>query len=385
MAAVAAQLSVSALQQGLPSLGPILQSTFDLDTAGTGLLLGIGSLGTAVAVTLWGRLTDHTSDRFVAIVGLLLTAGALSVAGFAASLGSLWGTAIGLIGAGLTAAAPTVALTKSVVRAFTDTDRIGLAFGVRQAAVPLGGVTAGLVLPLVALSISLAAALWTMSALLLLAAVLVALTVHSDRVRATARPPLGATPWRPVLPLFAASALYTATQIGLVSLLTLYLVTARDWSPEAAALAFSFVMGATIALRVTIGFAADRWPLRRMALFRTTGLITAVVLLLAAWTNPQPISVTLLIIASIMGMGWNSLAFTMTVSLVPADRMGTSQGALNAIIFTSWGLAPIVTSRVVEATSWPVAWVVLALLSVAGAFIARARLEPRRRSSSHVH
>ncbi len=334
---------------------------------------------------MWGRLTDHTSDRFVAVVGLMLTAAALIGAGIGASVGSLIGTAVGLIGAGLTAAAPTVALTKSIVRAFANTNRIGLAFGFRQAAVPLGGATAGLILPLVALSISLAAALWTLAVLLLIAAGLVAGTVKSTRDRSQARPPLGPTPWRPVLPMFAASALYTITQIGVIALLTLYLVTARGWAPESAALAFALVMVTTVMLRVGIGYAADRLPLRRVALFRVTGLITAGLLLTAVATNAHPVTVVFLLLAAVMGMGWNSLAFTLTVSLVPADRMGTSQGALNAVIFTSWGLAPIVTSRLVEATSWQVAWVFLAIASVLGAVIARANQQPRPMAITDVH
>jgi len=86
VAAVSAQVSVSALQQGLPALGPILQSTFDLDTTATGFMLGIGSLGTAIAVLGWGRLTDHTTDRRVALLGLALTSGALVFAGIGAQL-----------------------------------------------------------------------------------------------------------------------------------------------------------------------------------------------------------------------------------------------------------------------------------------------------------
>lgn len=49
-AAVIAQLSISALQQGLPALGPVLQQTFALQTSGTAALLGVGSLGTATAI-----------------------------------------------------------------------------------------------------------------------------------------------------------------------------------------------------------------------------------------------------------------------------------------------------------------------------------------------
>ena len=56
-AAVMAQISVSALQQGLPALGPVLQQDFALDTAGTAALLGVGSLGTAIAILLWAYYT----------------------------------------------------------------------------------------------------------------------------------------------------------------------------------------------------------------------------------------------------------------------------------------------------------------------------------------
>lgn len=43
-AAVIAQLSISALQQGLPALGPVLQQTFALQTSGTAALWEWGAL-----------------------------------------------------------------------------------------------------------------------------------------------------------------------------------------------------------------------------------------------------------------------------------------------------------------------------------------------------
>ena len=81
-AAIAAQLAVSTAQQGLPALGPILASTFDLTTSGVGLLLGTISLGTAFAVIFWGNLADRIDDRLVALIGLLGTAICFSIAAF---------------------------------------------------------------------------------------------------------------------------------------------------------------------------------------------------------------------------------------------------------------------------------------------------------------
>lgn len=391
LAAVSAQVSVSALQQGLPALGPILQSTFSLDTASTGVLLGIGSLGTALAVLGWGRLTDRSTDRRVAIIGLGLTSVSLILAGIGAQVGSLAGTVAGLLFAGLAAAAPTVALTKSIARAFGPTRRMGVAFGIRQAAVPVGGATAGLLLPFLALRLSLAAALWTLAGVLILAGLAVmravpapgpatesghpdppapdsALNSPSDSAPATPSESASgtpSTPWRRIAPLLVASALYTTAQIGIIALLTLYLVNARGWSPQAAGAVFAAVMAATVGVRILVGVAADRWPDRRIALFVATGLATAACLIAAAAL--PPLTVILLVAAGILGMGWNALAFTVTVSLVPVARIGTTQGVLNALIFAAWGLSPMITAAVVEATSWPVAWLMLAGFAVAGA------------------
>lgn len=377
VAAVSAQVSVSALQQGLPALGPILQSTFDLDTTATGFLLGIGSLGTAIAVLGWGRLTDRSTDRKVALIGLALTSAALVLAGFAAQRASLWGTIMGLLLAGFAAAAPTVALTKSIARAFAPTRRMGLAFGIRQAAVPVGGATAGVVLPLLALSVSLSAAVWTLAGVLLLAGLAVARAVPAESTTPSAgghQP----TPWGRIAPMLISSALYTTAQIGIVALLTLYLVNARGWTPLAAGVAFAGVMAATVIVRVLVGFAADRWPDQRITLFIATGVATAALLLAAAAAAPAPITVGLIIAAGILGMGWNALAFTVTVSLVPEARIGTSQGVLNALIFASWGAAPIVTAAAVEAWSWSAAWVMLAILALGGAVIAGVWLVKQR-------
>ncbi len=376
LAAVSAQVSVSALQQGLPALGPILQSTFALDTASTGVLLGIGSLGTALAVLGWGRLTDYSTDRRVAIIGLALTSASLVLAGIGAAVGSLAGTVVGLLLAGLAAAAPTVALTKSIARAFGPTRRMGVAFGIRQAAVPVGGATAGLLLPFLALRISLAAALWTLSGVLLLAGIAVFRAVPDERsgraaehlAEEAASAEAQSTPWRRIASILVASALYTTAQIGIVALLTLYLVNARGWSPQAAGAVFAGVMAATVGVRILVGMAADRWPHRRIALFIATGVATACCLVGAALI--PPLTVVLLVAAGILGMGWNALAFTVTVSLVPVSRIGTSQGVLNALIFTAWGLSPMITAAVVETWSWSVAWLMLAGFAVAGAVTA---------------
>jgi MFS family permease len=164
-AAIAAQLAVSTAQQGLPALGPILASTFDLTTSGVGLLLGTISLGTAGAVIFWGNLADRIDDRLVALIGLLGTATCFVIAAFfkASEVAHF-----ALIFAGIMMASPTVAMTKGLARNFVHLGNIGFALSTRQAAVPVGGVIGGIVLTGIAVSHGLSAALYALAALIIL-------------------------------------------------------------------------------------------------------------------------------------------------------------------------------------------------------------------------
>jgi MFS family permease len=101
---------------------------------------------------------------------------------------------------------------------------------------------------------------------------------------------------------------------------------------------------------------------------------------LAAVTDPAPIAGFAIVAAGVCAMGWNALAFTLTVSLVPLERVGTSQGALIALIFAAWGISPMATGYLVQTYSWSVAWLVLATLAVLGAAIASTRGFARRPS-----
>lgn len=367
-AAVATQASVSALYQGLPAVGPSLQTTFDLDPAGVGLLLGGVGLGSALSVIGWGRLLDRIGDRMVGMAGLLGTAGCLALSVVAVAARSYPLMVLALICAGAFVSAATVAITKSMARAFAGTPRFGLAFGIRQAAVPLGGVTAAVILPIVAVRVSLGLALSLLVAATGIAAVVVMRVVRREEPTASIadRPP---APWRRIWRMLAAAGAYGFTQIGVVALVTLFLFNARGWTPVSAGVAYAGVMAAVVVVRVVIGHLADRYVARRVAMFRLVGWAVAALLLLAAVFTAQPVSVALLLIAAIASMTWNPVMFTVSVAVVPPERVGVTQGALTAIIFLAGGLAPILTAAVVTAYSWSVAWTLLAGISVFGALI----------------
>jgi MFS family permease len=261
-AAIAAQLAVSTAQQGLPALGPILASTFDLTTSGVGLLLGTISLGTAFAVIFWGNLADRIDDRLVALIGLLGTAICFSIAAFfkASEVAHF-----ALIFAGIMMASPTVSMTKGLARNFVHLGNIGFALSTRQAAVPVGGVIGGIVLTGIAVSHGLSAALYALAGLIILAGVFVIFAPvgvpEPPRLKAENLPPVN---WRRLSPILIAAAFFCLTQLGIVALLTLYLSTSRGWTPTQAGQLYALMMAVVIPLRIQLGVISDRYPTKRV-------------------------------------------------------------------------------------------------------------------------
>ena len=364
-AAIAAQLAVSTAQQGLPALGPILASTFNLTTSGVGLLLGTISLGTAGAVIFWGNLADRIDDRLVALIGLLGTATCFVIAAFfkASEVAHF-----ALIFAGIMMASPTVAMTKGLARNFVHLGNIGFALSTRQAAVPVGGVIGGIVLTSIAVSHGLSAALYALAALIILGGLFVmfapAGVPEPPRLKAENLPPVN---WRRLSPILIAAAFFCLTQLGIVALLTLYLSGSRGWTPTQAGQLYALMMAFVIPLRIRLGVISDRYPTRRVQFQIVIALLGATLLLLCAVLEQYAIVVPLLFLAGISAMGWNGLLFTTAVVAVPPERVGFTQGVLHSFIFAAGGVSPIIMSQIVESFSWQAAWTVMAICSVMAA------------------
>ena len=364
-AAIAAHLAVSTAQQGLPALGPILASTFDLTTSGVGLLLGTISLGTAGAVIFWGNLADRIDDRLVALIGLLGTATCFVIAAFfkASEVAHF-----ALIFAGIMMASPTVAMTKGLARNFVHLGNIGFALSTRQAAVPVGGVIGGIVLTGIAVSHGLSAALYALAALIILGGLFVmfapAGVPEPPRLKAENLPPVN---WRRLSPILIAAAFFCLTQLGIVALLTLYLSGSRGWTPTQAGQLYALMMAFVIPLRIRLGVISDRYPTRRVQFQIVIALLGATLLLLCAVLEQYAIVVPLLFLAGISAMGWNGLLFTTAVVAVPPERVGFTQGVLHSFIFAAGGVSPIIMSQIVESFSWQAAWTVMAICSVMAA------------------
>ncbi len=138
-----AQSSFSAVSVGLPALAPALRSHYRLSLGETGVVLGAVGIGMLVALLPWGLLADRVGERFVMASGLL---GAAIAVAAAAETHSFWALVGVLVVAGALGSSVNAASGRAVMGWFGAHER-GLALGIRQTAIPIGGAAAAAGLP----------------------------------------------------------------------------------------------------------------------------------------------------------------------------------------------------------------------------------------------
>src|SRR5580704_16792728 len=145
-AATLAQATASFALLGLAALAGFLQRDFQLSAAETGLLITASYAAPLFSLLFVGDLLDRKSERLIIGVGAVILFAAFALAATSADYAVLlaW-----LFIAGLGYSATQPGGSKSVSAWFRG-DRLGLAMGIRQAGLPLGGALAAAILPAVA-------------------------------------------------------------------------------------------------------------------------------------------------------------------------------------------------------------------------------------------
>ncbi|WP_067173532.1 MFS transporter [Microtetraspora niveoalba] len=360
---VAAQGAGCVFMYGLPFLLPAFQAEKGLSLAQAGLLVGAPSAGMLFTLIAWGWVADRYGERLAMTAGLVLAAGSLAAAAFAAHPGVL-AALLALAGA---SGASANAASGRVVLGWFPKERRGVAMGWRQTAQPLGVAVAGLVTPAVA---HVTAALLVMAAICLVTAIAVGLLVV-DPPRPPATPGArAASPyalpalWR----VHGASMLLVVPQFVTAGFAVTYLVSARHWDLGTAARVVAVAQFAGAAGRLLCG----RWsdlagsrvgPMRMLALVNGAVMI----LLAVAVQAGNGLSAPLLLAALVISMSGNGLAFTAVSELAGATWAGRALGAQNTAQNLVAAATPGVMGLFISGSGFAAAFAVAGALAVAAA------------------
>lgn len=349
---------------GAAFLIPTLHSERGLDLAKAGLLSAMPSFGLVITLIAWGYLVDRVGERIVLTVGSALTAAAAFAAAYAESL-----VAVGvfLLLGGMAAASSNSASGRVVVGWFPPEQR-GLAMGIRQTATPLGVGLGALVIPRLAESHGPATALLFPAVVCVLSAVVCAFGVldpprpprHEAPREHLANPYRGSSVlWR----IHAVSVLLVVPQ-GMVWTFTLvWLMSDRGWSASSA--------GALVTVAQLLGaggrIAAGRWSDvvgQRLRPIRTIAMAAAATMALLALTDwlDSPISVALIVVASVITVSDNGLAFTAIAEIAGPFWSGRALGTQNTTQHLAMASASPLFGALIGVAGYPAAFAVCALL-----------------------
>jgi MFS family permease len=326
------------------------------------VVLAALNFGSLVTLLPWGIVADRTGERAVIGLGQAGTAAALVWAAYATSYGELVAAlaAAGALGAGVNAASG-----RAVMAWFGEEER-GLALGIRQMAVPLGGAVAAGALPALNQHVSLRAAFEGLAFGCLLAAFVGSILLRSEPPgddSPAARPLRDPRVWR----ICIASTFYVTTQLSLLGFFVLFLHEHRGVSPglAAGALAATQVLGG--GARIAAGRWSDRIrmrivPLRRVAV----GLALTVATAAALVDAPLWLLVPALVLAGTFALAWNGLSFTAAAETAGRARSGAAIGLQQTFLSVGSIAAPIAFATVVHHGSWRLALALAAASPLVG-------------------
>ena len=368
-AGTTAQAAFSTIQFALAVLAPALRDQYDLTLTQIGVLLAAEWVGMAVTLIPWGYAVDRYGERWTVTSGLTACAACLAGAAYAPSFPTLF---LLLAVAGVTGGAVQSGSGRAVMRWF-DASQRGLALGVRQTAVPVGGIVAALVLPALA---SPREGFLFLAAIVLLGALACGAVLRAGPEHELE---VGDVEWslrdRRLWIVCAASGFYLIAQVALMGFVVLFLHDERGYSDGAAAGVFALGQVLAGALRIGIG----RWSdvLRaRIRPFRLIGAAVAVTLGLVAVlaTSDDWILVPVLVVATGLSMGWNGLAFTIAAE-IGGRRSGAAIGFQQTALTVVGAVAPVIFAATVSWSSWRTAFALAAAFPLVGVWLLRPLAE----------
>lgn len=373
---LAIQALVSMAVITVPALAPALGAALSVSPALVGVYIAIVYAAAMLASLSGGAVVARFGAIRVSQMCLVLCAAGLAVGALPSVLAAAAGAVLVGLGYG-----PVTPASSHLLARTTPAHRMSLVFSLKQTGVPLGGVLAGALVPLLLGWGWQVALLCVAVANLACAVVAQPLRGELDGDRDPRQPfVIGhlAKPVRLVLAhaelrrLAACSFVFSIAQLSLTTYLVTYLNVTLGYSLVTAGLALSVSQFAGVGGRIVWGYVSDRWLGARRMLALLTVLMTLSALataLLPAGTAPAAV----LLVLAVYGMsaiGWNGVYLAEVARQAPAGQASLATGGSLAFTFLGVVLGPPIFGALAAVTgSYRAGFGAVALILLACAIV----------------
>ena len=357
----------------VPVLTPEIAAALAVDTATVGFYQSTAFIGAAFLTLMSGSLVLRHGGVRVNQASVVLCAAGVALA----VTGSIPIVALGAVLAGMGYGLATPGASHVLAR-ITPPERRGLVFSVKQSAVTLGGLVAGVLFPPVAERFGWEWAIVLSCCMVVSAALIIQpLRARLDddrnpahRVRINApgqsvRLVLATPRLRPIA-LVAFS--FGAMQLSLFAFLVTYLVERVGLDLVTAGLMFSVMQGAGFVGRVGWGWVTDR-RIGARPLLAVLGVGTmASTVAATAFSDAWPIAGLAAGCAALglTAVGWNGVYLAEVARAVPIDKVGPATGGIMMFTFVGVVTGPTAFGAIVATTgSYAAAFIAIDILVLA--------------------
>jgi MFS family permease len=364
--ALVSQTGISVVDQGIPSLTGFIKADLGISAAAAGLAVSAFTFGRIFGAYAAGEAADRVGERRVLIFGSLAT-GALVGAGATLPLPGLFAL---LVLGGVASAASTPAGGRLVLVAFPREQR-GLALGLRQTGIPIGGLISAAILPWIAhtwgwrWSLGVGGAIAAVAVLPLVLSAMERIELPHVERHLTRNPARN----RNVRLLTLWGCLVVSGQYALLAFLALDLHQSAGLALTTGALLVAVAQGAGIVGRVAWGAVSDRalaYGRKPLLLVLTVvGLTGTLALLATPRSAPVAVFVPVAALAGLALIGYQGLMVTMVAEAAGPQRAGAATGFSVTFVAASIAISPSLYGLVADlAGSYRAIWAALACVLV---------------------
>ena len=395
MRSILAPLSAMMLVQAMtamavvtvPVLAPEIAAALAIDTATVGFYQSTAFVGAAFLTLMSGSLVLRYGGVRVNQASVVLAAAGVALA----VTGSVPIVVLGGVLAGMGYGLATPAASHVLAR-IAPPARRGLVFSVKQSAVTLGGLVAGVLFPPVAERFGWEWAILLACCMVVSAALIVQplrTRLDDDRKpthRVQINDPMQSV--RLVLtsprlqPIALVAFSFGAMQLSLFAFLVTYLVEQVGLDLVTAGLLFAVMQGAGLVGRVGWGWVTDRWIGARPLLAALGAGTIASTAAAIAFSDTWPLAGLAAGCAALglTAVGWNGVYLAEVARAVPIDKVGPATGGIMMFTFVGVVLGPTAFGAIVATTgSYAAAFiaidalVLVTVVALNGAIIASRR------------
>lgn len=391
-AAVTAQATASVAILGVTALIPFLQQAFDLSLASATLAVSAVNIGPILSMLFMGQAIDRYGERTVVAFTMLAMGATAIVAATVDPSYMLLLLILGVVGAMYGAVQP--GGTRAIVRWF-PANRRGLAMGLRQAGLPLGGGLAAATLPLLAINYGWSAALWAQGCVAITGGLIFGL-IYRDKNQQPADAAPAAAPSIAALlrllvkqtnlrPVVIAGAAMVSLQYTVSAHIVLFSINQLHVPLLEAEFLLAVMQLVGVPGRIFLTWLTDHiWPGNRLRSLKWTMLASGVGLVAFSLLPAQPPSWVLLALCvwiGFFGIGWYTLFLIQVAELAPQSAVASTISfalTLNQIAIV---LAPPALGLLVGVTgSYQLGWMVLAAVVLVATIFLRVKADPEARA-----